>query len=318
MNVLSKHRDRGGTRVATIRCLAMAVVSVAVLASPLLVQSAGQADTGAGLVAATTAPDRGGFNLRPANGAAQGIWSDGTTMWVTDRDDDRLYAYNLADGSRQAQEEFDLTSGNDNPEGIWSDGDHVWVVDREDYRAYAYGIGYGGYVDQANLELARTNLLPRGVWSDGSTMWIADSYEDRFFIYDLENSRDASPRRVLKNPVQRGSLASPQLSDQVVLHRRTPQRSVFQHPPRTIHLDRSNERPTGMWSDGRTMWVVDEIDNCLYAYSLADGSRDRSRDLDLDPENGNAFGIWSDGATVWVSDNGDARIYTYGLPPFTA
>ena len=63
---------------------------------------------------------------------------------------------------------------------------------------------------------------------------------------------------------------------------------------------------------------MDEIDNCLYAYSLADGSRDPSRDLNLDPENGNAFGIWSDGATVWVSDDIDARIYTYDLPAFTA
>ena len=40
------------------------------------------------------------------------------------------------------------------------------------------------------------------------------------------------PRRVLKNPVQRGSHASPQRSDQVVCQPANPARFVFQHPPR--------------------------------------------------------------------------------------
>ena len=278
MRVLPKRRDMHRRRVATIRCLAMTVVSAAFLVSPLLAGSGARADTGAGLVAAPADPDREGFDLHPANGAARGTWSDGTTMWVADRDADRLYAYSLANGSRQTNKEFDLRPGNDNPEGIWSDGDHFWVVDREDFRAYAYGID-GALAGYANFELATTNLLPRGVWSDGSTMWIVDSYKDSFFIYDRGNGRHISHR--------------------------------------TIHLDWANERPYGLWSDGRTIWVVDEDDDYVYAYYLADGSRNPSRDIDLDPENGNAFGIWSDGSTVWVSDDIDARIYTYDLPPPT-
>ena len=42
---------------------------------------------------------------------ALGIWSDGTTIWVTDTGATTggLYAYTLADGARNMTKEFDLT-----------------------------------------------------------------------------------------------------------------------------------------------------------------------------------------------------------------
>ena len=66
--------------------------------------------------------------LRAAgNGNPTGIWSDGTTMWVADERDDKLYAYNT-DGTRDSSKDFNtlLAAGNLNPWGIWSDGTTMW------------------------------------------------------------------------------------------------------------------------------------------------------------------------------------------------
>ena len=32
-----------------------------------------------------------------------GLWSDGTTMWVADNSDDKIYAYDLAAGARRSK-----------------------------------------------------------------------------------------------------------------------------------------------------------------------------------------------------------------------
>ena len=53
-----------------------------------------------------------------------GIWSDGTTLWVADDGQDKVFAYDLATGSRDASKEIDDldASGNAHSRGIWSNG----------------------------------------------------------------------------------------------------------------------------------------------------------------------------------------------------
>ena len=92
----------------------------------------------------------------------QGIWSDGTTMWVAEgysaltgerRDSitDRLYAYRLTDDPDTVADEFgaydrdknitlaaSTDADNGAPRGIWSNGITVWVADVEDYKLYTY------------------------------------------------------------------------------------------------------------------------------------------------------------------------------------
>ena len=62
-----------------------------------------------------------------------------------------------------------------------------------------------------------------------------------------------------------------------------------------------NKDPIGLWSDGSTLWVVDSLDNQVYAYGLADGVREATRDID---EAAQTYpgGVWSDGETLWVLD----------------
>ena len=74
-----------------------------------------------------------------------------------------------------------------------------------------------------------------------------------------------------------------------------------------------NGSPKGIWSDKTTVWVVDDLDNKLYAYTLATGARDSGKDIILDPANGAPWGIWSDGTIIWVTNNTGYNLYAYTL-----
>ena len=71
-----------------------------------------------------------------------GLWSDGTTMWVADKWDGKIYAFNFATGLRDLDLEFDTltAAGNRAPQGLWSDGATMWVSDASNDRIYAYNM----------------------------------------------------------------------------------------------------------------------------------------------------------------------------------
>ena len=76
-----------------------------------------------------------------------------------------------------------------------------------------------------------------------------------------------------------------------------------------------NTLPLGIWSDGETMWVVDFIEEKIYAYDLATKARVPGKDFDTLKAAGNAWpqGIWSDGTTMWAADFIEEKIYAYDL-----
>ena len=78
-----------------------------------------------------------------------------------------------------------------------------------------------------------------------------------------------------------------------------------------LHSDNGN--PSGIWSDQTTMWVADLTDRKLYAYSLEDGTRLETNDIDLGAANVYPFGIWSDETTIWVLNIRDDKVYAYTL-----
>ena len=93
---------------------------------------------------------------------------------------------------------------------------------------------------------------------------------------------------------------------------------VSTHPPLptsdfTTLAAASNTKPTGLWSDGTTLWVADEADDQLYAYDLATKARVRAQDFPTltEARNGNPKGLWSDGSTMWVVLY--ERLYAYSL-----
>ena len=108
------------------------------------------------------------------NGDPEGIWSDGTTMWVADDPwfGEKVYAYNLSTMARDAGKDIDVLelAGNDNPEDIWSNGTTMWVADYTDDKLYAYDMDQKDRDPgkDVNALEAAGNIHPQGIWSDGS------------------------------------------------------------------------------------------------------------------------------------------------------
>ena len=81
-------------------------------------------------------------------------------------------------------------------------------------------------------------------------------------------------------------------------------------------FDSGNDWPTGLWSDGRTLFIAENgsgADDEVYAYDLATGERAEEREFELDTTNRAPRGFWSDRETVWVSDSGRDRLFAYDL-----
>ena len=81
-------------------------------------------------------------------------------------------------------------------------------------------------------------------------------------------------------------------------------------------LDGGNDRATGVWSDGTTLWVADNADGAgdtVYAYDRASGERLSEREFALAEANRAPRGFWSDRSVVWVSDSGRERLFAYDL-----
>ena len=251
------------------RCLAplpLLLIGLAVLAALALIPWIAQAQS----------RDSGSdFTLAAANGYPTGIWSDGTTMWVADFEDHKLYAYRMSDRSRVSGKDFTLDADNGSPVGIWSDGTTMWASDFTDAKLYAYRMSdrRRDSGKDFNTLSAAGNKFPEGIWSDGTTMWVADTGNDTVFAYDLSTRAWDFEKDITLGP--------------------------------------GHDSPMGVWSNGSTMWVSDWRDAKLYAYRMSDQTRDSGKDFALDADDESYEGIWSAGSTMWVASRDDAKLYAY-------
>ena len=215
------------------------------------------------------------FSLDAANGYPTGIWSDGTTMWVADFEDAKLYAYQMSDRSRDSGKDFTLDAANGSPVGIWSDGTTMWASDFTDGKLYAYRMSDRSRDSgkDFNTLSAAGNLFPEGIWSDGTTMWVADTGNDTVFAYDLSTRAWDFEKDITLAP--------------------------------------GHDSPMGVWSNGSTMWVSDWRDAKLYAYRMSDQTWDSGKDFALDADDESYEGIWSAGSTMWVASRDDVTLYAY-------
>ncbi len=81
-------------------------------------------------------------------------------------------------------------------------------------------------------------------------------------------------------------------------------------------LDGGHDTPTGAWSDGTTLWVLENGDgagDAIYAYDLNTGERLEEREFELDERNRAPRGVWSGGTVIWVSDSGQDRLFGHDL-----
>ena len=235
--------------------------------------------------------------LRSAGNAhPRGIWSNGTTMWVVDSADGKLYAYSLPDGTRQANMEFNLDVTSGSPRGIWSNGTTIWVIRSSSTdKLFAYALSGGARQTGLEFNLHADNDNPRGIWSDGTTVWVVDSFRDKLYAYTLTGSG--------RGTRQDGTGGTDNLE---------------------FDLHSDNGDPQGIWSDGETMWVADFGDRKIYAYKFAAGNdfgtRDSGKDFNTLDAAGNrkVQNLWSDGTTMWAVNNDSGildKVFSYNMPP---
>ena len=247
-----------------------------------------------GSVTFATRPTSGGrypaedFNTINVAGIAQpeGIWSDGTTMWVMPWTGTKIHAFNMATKARDSSKDITIKTGLTNAQGITSDGTTMWLSDYlTTDTLFAHNISSKSYDSTKDITLHADNNWATHLTSDGTTIWVMDNADKKIYAYTASTrTRDTSKEL-------------------------------------TLHAD--NSEPTGFWTDGTTMWVADDIDDKIYAYKRSDGSRDPSKDYnDLDvsslPDSEkieSPKGIWSDGKTMWVSNARANRqkLFAFGL-----
>ena len=127
-----------------------------------------------------------------------GIWSGGSVIWVADRSETKLFAYQLQNMARLSAQDIELSSGNSSPTGIWSDGLTMWVADSASGKLHAYS-NAGGWADTGkdfSTLQAAGNTTPAGLWSDGKTIWVSDTGTSKVYAYNLPTSRNANLRSI--------------------------------------------------------------------------------------------------------------------------
>ncbi len=195
------------------------------------------------------------FALDPANRAPRGVWSDRTTMWVSDSGQERLFAYDMESGERLEEREFALAGRNHDPRGIWSDGVTIWVLDDRRTALFAYDLASGALL--AEYALDPSNSQPHGIWSDGLTVWVSNHDPKRLFAYRL--------------PVP----ADDEGADDLALERVSAEE--FDELGRV-----SNNSPRGIWSDGAVVYVADANDDKVYSYNMPDAIDTRLASLGIE------------------------------------
>ncbi len=248
----------------------------------------------------------------PTRSVPRGIWSDGTTIWVVDafRDErvgvnrrPKMVAFDLANGDRD--DSRDITGLNGTPEGVWSDGVTMWVSTspssvsegsrpgRDKVLAYWFNPEGGPAERDPGRDLKLATRTASGLWSDGEQMWVGDGGSG-VHVYCLDSAascHDAPPRS-------------------------TDATTALVYAAGNIELASAIEQPTGIWSDGTTLYVAETDTNKIYRYTV-DGEAQGTA-LALATGNTEPKGLWSDGTTMWVADSLDKKLYAYTLEPLGA
>ena len=318
------------------------------------------------------------LDLDGLNDNGQGIWGNASTLWVAedhDRPDNKLYAYNRSDGSRDYAKDFDTlnSAGNQSVKGIWSDGSTMFVADFADKKLYGYHMGSRRRWARQDIDLVPENRNPKGVWGDDGKIWVANDgfgATNKVFAYytpvvdtitsdiSLSNvtgtsatatvwiaASDGTARTVrLRHreeasaawtdaPSQMTSTVSTeftltglfagaryvvQASFDSTFSDGTEASAEFEARPQDqdFRLAAGNGDARGIWSDGTTLWVVNDgsgDDDRVYAYTVSSKAHDAGNSFDLDSGNTKPGGVYANADVMWVPDGDDDSVYAYTI-----
>ena len=183
------------------------------------------------------------------NRSALDIWSDGSTMWVADAKASKIFAYQISSQQRAPDLDIELVA-NQSASGIWSDGATIWVADQTSSKVYNYRFSDRTYVLGKDVTTAPGNELPTALWSDGNTVWVTDAISTNVYAYRISDWS------------------------------RTPGYDF------DLMFSASETFPlwdfvTGLWSDGKTMWISCGGKEKVFSYNMPDAENHEQRDATL-------------------------------------
>ena len=194
------------------------------------------------------------LQLDERNRAPRGVWSNRTTLWVSDSGQNKLFAHDFASGERLPDSDIALAERNRDARGIWSNEVTMWVLDGGKDALFAYDLVSGDAIGEYALD--STNRDPRGIWSDGVTIWVSDHGEKDLLAYQLPViGAEGAPAEAKLERVRDEDF--------------------------TELSKASNNSPRGIWSDGDVMYVADESDGRVYTYNMPDAIDARLATLTL-------------------------------------
>ena len=148
----------------------------------------------------------------------------------------------------------------------------LYVLDQENKQVYAYKLENNTAAHNAyeSFGMGDDTEAPWGVWEnadahggENETAWVTNT--GRIFAHDHEDQENEQP--------QDNSKYGNRLK------------------PKDIRLDTENSAHRGTWSDGETIWVVDEDNQKLYAYHLDSMRRQVSGSPNFEEGDGGLTGI---------------------------
>ena len=263
------------------------------------------------------------------NEAPFGIFSDGATMWVSDKEDGKVYAYKVSDKTRDADKDFDTLAGagNATPRALWSHGSVLWTTDDDDDKLYAYnlastdlsgievnGVGIPGFLagdaaPQHGVPAATSTAAVVATAKSPSADVSYSPADADTSTADVHDANLADGANTVTITVTNGGASADYalgVNRAVTDAYGWKADSDFD----TLKLAGIGD-PRGIWydEDTATFYVGDFGDGKVYAFN-PDGTRDAGKDFDV-----SSFpnGIWSDGTTLWVADSSVEKLRAYTL-----
>ena len=224
----------------------------------------------------------------PVTGTATAAFADATNLYVTE-DTSTAEVLIIDRAANTVTRTIDVPSS-DAPRGIWSDGTHVYVANASNNNVYAYAVADGTH--NTTLSIASSvgganGWILGGIWSDGTNMLLVD--------------RDSTPLRIVQVNLSSRSLTTD--GDPFI--------------SKATLTAAGNTDPGDIWSDGSTLWVLDETDDHIYAYDMTTRQRKPSSEFrNFASANSDPRAFYGLNGTFHVVDASDT-VYAYSYAAVT-
>lgn len=270
-----------------------------------------------GALSGTYAGDNARLNLLAANTDAVAAFTDGTYYWVVDGVDKFIYCYRLADDVRQTSREISLVktvrtpvgthlSSLDVPmpvvstgRGVMSDDFTIWALDGSGAKAEAYDLSTKARDSDKDFDLSTTISSGFGNRQSSSD-----------FIFDSDTIRlgtGATTNGVAWDGVSFNFVTSGGHIN------RNAASGASQIAPNPLNFAILNEARNvqDSFSDGTTMWCVDDTLDKALAITRSTGRRDNTRDIDLSAVTNPVSGF-ATSTRIYIL--GSDKLYSFSKP----